>query len=694
MSLRHRLVAGILGLLLIAVLATDVVTYSSLRSFLVGRLDEQISVAQDQGVNYIESAYVHDAASGNTLVKTNPSEWLARLGTTASLDPDFPESDLASSGAQTTAPPTARGSAGLAGQPARGPRATGTPADTSSPQLSRLNGAALSARISPDVYVVVTNTDGSPLYTRPSGSDTYQDPPPVISGDIPVIHGPRKHRFGGTQGPYLPDQPSFSMSSIGTSGTQYRAQAVSVPGGILITASPMTPVIATLGSVVHVELVVSLVVMLTAVLVALAVVRLGLRPLDDMTETAGAIAAGDMTRRIRWTDEHTEVGRLGQALNGMLSQIEAAFSQRKSSEARLRRFAADASHELRTPLTSIRGYAELLRKGAITDEDGRRRAATRIEHEAARLGVMVDDLLLLARLDQGRPLEREAVDLRQIVTEAVEDFRVVQPERTIDLDVNGPVLVLGDSGRLRQIVDNLVRNAIVHTPVSAAVHVAVHREGDDGEQAVMTVADEGPGLEPDQVSQVFDRFYRSSAARTGEGSGLGLSIVAAIAKAHGGEAKAESEPGRGARFTVQLPADPSDSGRPDRFANDQNGDFPGQKSPEASDEQSEEVPVGASLGQESLEQESLGQESPGQEKLGNEKPGQEKPRQERPGQASPRQQRRVRRERRVDEGGEEQRTAGQRCEQRDEDGVRGSGESQLEGKEVPEGVGASPRGGH
>jgi len=270
-----------------------------------------------------------------------------------------------------------------------------------------------------------------------------------------------------------------------------------------------------------------------------------------MTSTARAIAAGDMRRRIRRTDERSEVGRLGSALNGMLSQIEAAFAERRMSETRLRRFVADASHELRTPLTSIRGYAELLRKGALTDDDAQRRAAERIEHEAARMGVLVDDLLLLARLDQGRPLERERVDLAKVAGDAVEGARASDPGRPVGAELEAGALVDGDAVRLRQVVDNLLANAAVHTPPGTPVKVRVARRG---RWVDLEVADEGPGLAPEQAERVFDRFYRAAEARQRPGTGLGLSIVAALAEAHGGTAAVHAEPGSGARFVVTLPA--------------------------------------------------------------------------------------------------------------------------------------------
>jgi two-component system, OmpR family, sensor kinase len=251
-------------------------------------------------------------------------------------------------------------------------------------------------------------------------------------------------------------------------------------------------------------------------------------------------------------DERTEVGRLGIALNTMLSHIESAFDQRRRSEERLRRFVADASHELRTPLTSIRGYSELFRRGADTRPEDLAKAMANIEAEAARMGVLVDDLLLLARLDQGRPLEREPFDLVAVVTDAVEGARAVEPERTIELTAGGPVEIVGDAGRIRQVVDNLLDNARVHAP-DAAVHVRLAIEGTE---AVIEVADEGPGIDPDVASRVFERFTRGDPSRsrgTG-GAGLGLSIVAAIVEAHGGRVTASSDGGSGV-VVVRLPVD-------------------------------------------------------------------------------------------------------------------------------------------
>jgi two-component system OmpR family sensor kinase len=239
----------------------------------------------------------------------------------------------------------------------------------------------------------------------------------------------------------------------------------------------------------------------------------------------------------------------------MLVQIEAAFEERRASEERLRRFVADASHELRTPLTSIRGYSELFRRGADSRPEDLAKSMHRIEAEASRMGLLVDDLLLLARLDQGRPLEREPVDVSRIVADAVEGARAIEPDRAIDLEAEREAVVLGDADRLRQVVDNILENARVHTPTGSPVHVDVGRRG---EVVVVSVTDEGPGLTREATEHAFERFYRGDPARsrTRGGVGLGLSIVSAIVEAHGGEVRVASSEGAGATFEVRLPAAP------------------------------------------------------------------------------------------------------------------------------------------
>jgi two-component system OmpR family sensor kinase len=294
-----------------------------------------------------------------------------------------------------------------------------------------------------------------------------------------------------------------------------------------------------------------------AVLLALAVVswwvlRLGVHPLQDMAETADAIAAGDLSRRVDGVDDRTEAGRMAGAVNSMLERIEEAFRAREASEERVRRFAADASHELRTPLTSIQGYAELWRAGGLRDDGELADAMRRMEQEARRMGALVEDLLLLARLDQRRPMQMGEVRLDRLVADGVADARTVEPGRPLDLEAE-PVTVTGDEMRIRQVVANLLSNARSHTPPGTPVHVTVAGEG---VTARLEVADEGPGLDPEAASRVFERFYRADPARSRAegGTGLGLAIVAAIAEAHGGRATVETRPGSGCRFVVTLPA--------------------------------------------------------------------------------------------------------------------------------------------
>jgi two-component system OmpR family sensor kinase len=299
-------------------------------------------------------------------------------------------------------------------------------------------------------------------------------------------------------------------------------------------------------------------VLLAIVGLGLWLVRVGLAPLGKIEDTAAAIAAGDLSRRIENTDERTEVGRLGRALNAMLHQIESAFRERQRSEERLRRFVGDASHELRTPLSSVQAYAELFERGARDRPEDLARAMAGIEREAKRMGVLVDDLLLLARLDQGRPLDRKPVDLAEVASDAVDAARAVDPERPLELDVE-PVVVDGDPERLRQVIDNLLANVRSHTPPGTPARVRV---GLDNGSALVEVADEGPGLTEEQATHAFERFYRGNPSRSRDGgsSGLGLSIVAAIAQAHGGAVDVSSGPG--ATFRVVLPLERGVGGRP------------------------------------------------------------------------------------------------------------------------------------
>jgi two-component system OmpR family sensor kinase len=252
------------------------------------------------------------------------------------------------------------------------------------------------------------------------------------------------------------------------------------------------------------------------------------------------------------TDPRTEVGRLGTALNRMLDRLEAAFAAREASQERLRRFIADASHELRTPLASIRGYAELFRMGAARSPDDVEKSMRRIEEEAARMGVLVEDLLTLARLDEVREAPHDTVDLSVLARDAVDDARATAPEREITLD-SEPVTVIGDADQLRQVLANLLRNALVHTPDGTPIEVTARRDGDD---VCLEVRDHGPGLPTDDPDEIFERFWRSEGGRERGrgGAGLGLAIVAGIVDAHRGIVRAHNAPDGGASFVVRLPA--------------------------------------------------------------------------------------------------------------------------------------------
>jgi two-component system OmpR family sensor kinase len=350
----------------------------------------------------------------------------------------------------------------------------------------------------------------------------------------------------------------------GDNGERYRVRASIEDGAqaMLVVATSLKSVDSTLHRLLLIELIVTALVIGGIAGLGLWVVRLGLRPLAAIGDTAAAIAAGDLSQRVERAEERTEVGRLGLSLNAMLSQIETAFRERESSERKLRRFVADASHELRTPLAAIRAYAELFGRGASQRPADLERSMRGINRESERMSVLVDDLLLLARLDDGRPLERVRVDLDEVVGEAVETAQAVEPGRPLELHAE-PAVVVGDRVRLRQIVDNLLANVRAHTPSGTPVTVSLVRR--DG-FAEIEVTDAGPGLDEAHLAHVFERFYRAdpSRARASGGVGLGLSIVAAVAEAHGGSVSARSRPGKGATFAIVLPlATPGDASSPE-----------------------------------------------------------------------------------------------------------------------------------
>jgi two-component system, OmpR family, sensor kinase len=365
--------------------------------------------------------------------------------------------------------------------------------------------------------------------------------------------------------PALPDDNDVgpnpaTVGSVDKSDVHWRAVSVRGPRGRLVTvAYDLSDVQHTVGSLVWLQLAIGAAVLLVLAAAGYWVVHRSLRPLMEVEQIAAAIAAGQLDRRVPERGLRTEVGRLSLALNGMLAQIQRAVASSESSaetartsEERMRRFITDASHELRTPLTTIRGFAELYRQGAARDVE---MLMSRIESESRRMGMLVDDLLLLARLDAQRPMDRHCVDLLALVSDAVRGAQAIAPKRKITMEVlDGPGTpeVLGDEARLRQVIGNLVTNAVQHTPDTADITVRV---GTYGADAVLEVADEGPGMSQKDALRIFERFYRadSSRARASGGTGLGLSIVDSLVCAHSGTVAVTTAPGEGCRFHVSLP---------------------------------------------------------------------------------------------------------------------------------------------
>jgi two-component system OmpR family sensor kinase len=462
LSLRGRLLIGVMSLVVLGLLVANIATYIALQRFLIGRVDDQLTNGHNE--------------AGAALGAGGPGP---------SRRPEFPVGTVV--------------------------------------ELVSLDGEVV-------VGKVVTQSYANPSAARPVLPKSL----PNSGQDVPAT----PFTVAGTGG-----VSQFRMTDWpeGRFGGQY-----------VVLAIPLTDVQSTLGGLLQLEVLISASVVAGTGILAWFIIQLGLRPLRRMGAVAGDIAAGDLTRRVEPATSKTEIGRLGLALNSMLSQIEAAFAQRMASESRLRRFIADASHELRTPLTSIRGYSEMLRRGAAGSTTDSELARRRIEDEARRMSILVDDMLLIARLDQGRPLEMKPVDLQSIARDAADDARAVAPQRAVKVDAPTPVMVTGDDTRLRQVVGNLMRNALVHTPGTTPIEIAVSTENGF---ARISVADHGPGLRPDEVERIFEPFYRADPSRSRDrgGAGLGLSIVNAVVSAHGGKVRVRETTGGGATFDVELP---------------------------------------------------------------------------------------------------------------------------------------------
>lgn len=342
------------------------------------------------------------------------------------------------------------------------------------------------------------------------------------------------------------------LATIGASDGEgrYRALVQLDPqsGDLLVVAQPLTELDAAVSGLSRTLWIAGGIIVVGLGVAVFWIERLGLRPIERVTATADAIAAGDRQRRVEVADAYTEAGKLGHAFNVMLDE-------RDATEARLRQFVADASHELRTPLTSVRGYLDLYEQGAFRGEGELDDVVRRLTAEATRMHGLVEDLLALASLDEERPLHIVDVDIGRLLRDAAQDARAVQPQRSIEVEFpgHGPD-ARGDEALLTQLVGILVANALAHTPVTAPVTLSA---ASDGDAVVMTVADRGPGLAPEVAAHVFDRFWRGEAGRSraaGGGAGLGLAIARSIADAHGGAIDLETSPGEGSTFTVRLPA--------------------------------------------------------------------------------------------------------------------------------------------
>ncbi len=407
-----------------------------------------------------------------------------------------------------------------------------------------LGVAVLDRTVGPTDYIVEIRPPGGPVLAVAGG------------GSDPPRSGPLMDRVSDLGSRAAAGAPF----TVDDGGERFRAIAGTLPagGGTDLVALPMRPATATVHRLAVIEAMAGAVVLVTAGISAWLILGRGLRPLRDVAETAAAIAAGDLSRRVPNSPVRSETGRLAAALNVMLGQIQTAFDERGRSQERLRLFVADASHELRTPLTSVRGYIDLLRQGAVPPP-GVDDALRRVQEETRRMSTLVDDMLYLAHLDEQPPLDRAEVDLAIIVRDAVADTSAVEPDRDVALDCPPTCVVVGDGDALRQVVGNLLTNVRVHTPTSAAAAVTVARVGD---RVCLRVSDTGPGMPPGAVDRVFDRFYRASGGRdrVHGGSGLGMSIVAAVAAVHGGTAEVHSTVGVGTTVTVTLPLDPARAG--------------------------------------------------------------------------------------------------------------------------------------
>jgi two-component system OmpR family sensor kinase len=474
MSLRRRLLIGVVAVVALGLIAAGSTTYLSIRAFLLQRADQTLTSSAGPISRVLLQA-----------VTNGPGQF---AGGDVQNGPDR-----------------------------RVPFPLGTVA-----QLRDASGRAM--------------TGSTITFTFGAGTDISKIPKPILPTTVVIGHS------------------STFRTVDSNTGTMFRVivKPFADGSGAILIAMPLSDVETTLNRLLLVELLFGLLALAVATGLAWWSIRVGLRPLDRIEATANAIAEGDLARRIEGANPATEVGRLSLALNHMLERLEMAFAARAESEARLRRFAADASHELRTPLASIRGYAELFRRGAATKPEDLATSMSRIEAEATRMGVLVDDLLLLARLDARRPMAVDPVDLVTLVEDAAADARAAAPDRAITLTNDQEVIIRGDEVHLRQVVANLVRNAIVHTPPATPIELSARLQGDVG---LLRVVDHGAGIDPANHAAIFARFHRVDEARSRDqgGTGLGLAIVSGVVGAHDGTVDITDTVGGGATFEVRFP---------------------------------------------------------------------------------------------------------------------------------------------
>jgi two-component system OmpR family sensor kinase len=494
LSLRLRLLFAVGAVTLLALVVADVAVYASIGSYLNSETDAVLDISHRA---------VEQAADGANGAERSP---LPPGGPGPTSDDD-------------DAPP---------------------PSTSSFCQIGRESAPGMFIEVLTAADTAVSAAEVCSAY-QPGGADYTPRLPAHITG------------FATTSS--SPNEPTtyLTVPSAQASGPEFRVRAsVLTSGEVLIVADPIDATTATLRRLLWAEIAVTAAALLGAIALGLWLVRVGLRPLRDVERTAEAIAAGDLMHRVPNANETTEVGHVATALNVMLERIETSFAALQTSETRLRRFVSDASHELRTPVAAISAYAQLFAHGAAAHQDDLERSMQGIERESARMGRLVDDLLILARFDEHRVVASEPVELVGLAAEAVETATAVGPQWPTRLVARQPVEVDGDRQALRRVLDNLLANVRAHTPIGTVATVTVASAGD---QAVLTVADDGPGLGDGDAAALFERFVRSdpSRARATGGAGLGLAIVAAIVAAHGGSVVAGGRDGGGAVFTVLLP---------------------------------------------------------------------------------------------------------------------------------------------